>query len=139
MTNSCTSIGILSEILILIGFIQTARTLHAACLSPRYPLILHIPVFAALRVFAIWNKSYVWSLPVFALSMAPFVTNLVRVAFSRTSRVFWLTLRRRLARQCQNTSSSWNRSSVWYARRIIHSLCKQLTCGYTHLVSVSQF
>ncbi|EKM57653.1 uncharacterized protein PHACADRAFT_251412 [Phanerochaete carnosa HHB-10118-sp] len=64
MTNSCTPIGVLSEILILIGFVQTA-------------------IFAALRVYAIWSKSYVWSLPVFVLSMAPFVTNLIGAAMSK--------------------------------------------------------
>ncbi|EKM57661.1 uncharacterized protein PHACADRAFT_206542 [Phanerochaete carnosa HHB-10118-sp] len=33
--------------------------------------------FSALRVFTIWNKSYVWSLLVFALSLVPFITNMI--------------------------------------------------------------
>ncbi|EKM48267.1 uncharacterized protein PHACADRAFT_214876 [Phanerochaete carnosa HHB-10118-sp] len=45
-------------ILILIGFIQTA-------------------LFASLRVFAIWDRSYVWSLIVFALNMVQFATNVI--------------------------------------------------------------
>lgn len=38
-----------------------------------------MPVFSALRVFAIWDRSYVWSLVVFALGIMPFAINLVRV------------------------------------------------------------
>lgn len=48
--------------------------------TPRVLTDFHTLVFAALRVFAICNRSYVWPLPVFALNMVPFVTNMVRVA-----------------------------------------------------------
>ncbi|EKM50256.1 uncharacterized protein PHACADRAFT_201098 [Phanerochaete carnosa HHB-10118-sp] len=54
----CSPLQILNWVLDLIGFVQTA-------------------LFSALRVFAIWDRSYAWSLVVFALSMVPFATNLV--------------------------------------------------------------
>ncbi|EKM54052.1 uncharacterized protein PHACADRAFT_209878 [Phanerochaete carnosa HHB-10118-sp] len=53
----CPQSEILSWIFSLIGYLQIA-------------------LFSALRVFAIWNRSYVWSLMVFTLSMVPFATNL---------------------------------------------------------------
>ncbi|EKM48425.1 uncharacterized protein PHACADRAFT_202831 [Phanerochaete carnosa HHB-10118-sp] len=37
---------------------------------------LQVALFSALRVFAVWDKSYVWSLITFALSMVPFATNI---------------------------------------------------------------
>ncbi|EKM48623.1 uncharacterized protein PHACADRAFT_108583, partial [Phanerochaete carnosa HHB-10118-sp] len=38
---------------------------------------LRAAVFSALRVFAVRDKSYVWSLITFALGMVPFATNMV--------------------------------------------------------------
>ncbi|EKM48076.1 uncharacterized protein PHACADRAFT_77010, partial [Phanerochaete carnosa HHB-10118-sp] len=56
LENSCTPLQILTWVLNLIGFVQIA-------------------LFSALRVFAIWDRSYVWSLVVFVLSIVPFATN----------------------------------------------------------------
>ncbi|EKM48477.1 uncharacterized protein PHACADRAFT_202765 [Phanerochaete carnosa HHB-10118-sp] len=40
------------------------------------PETANAALFSALRVFAIWDRSYVWSLITFALSMVPFATNM---------------------------------------------------------------
>ncbi|EKM57644.1 uncharacterized protein PHACADRAFT_251381 [Phanerochaete carnosa HHB-10118-sp] len=66
--NTCPPLEILTWILILIGFVQTA-------------------LFSALRVFAVWDRSHVWSLVVFALSMVPFATNLFKATQSTFSSV----------------------------------------------------
>ncbi|EKM57597.1 uncharacterized protein PHACADRAFT_206490 [Phanerochaete carnosa HHB-10118-sp] len=63
-THSCKTLSVLDVVITLTGFIQTA-------------------LFSSLRVFAIWRRSYVWSLPVFALSMVPVVTNLIYTAMSK--------------------------------------------------------
>ncbi|EKM48943.1 uncharacterized protein PHACADRAFT_265962 [Phanerochaete carnosa HHB-10118-sp] len=63
-SNSCTPLEIMVWIFSLIQFLQIA-------------------LFSALRVFAIWNKSYVWSLAVFALSMVPFAINLYQAVESK--------------------------------------------------------
>ncbi|EKM50244.1 uncharacterized protein PHACADRAFT_201084 [Phanerochaete carnosa HHB-10118-sp] len=42
-----------------------------------------MPVFSALRVFAIWDRSRVWSIVVFALSMVAFVTNIYDAAVTK--------------------------------------------------------
>ncbi|EKM57660.1 uncharacterized protein PHACADRAFT_251424 [Phanerochaete carnosa HHB-10118-sp] len=62
--NACAPLNILGYVFLLIGFLQTA-------------------VFSALRVFAIWNRSYLWSLIVFALSMVSFVMNLIDAAVTK--------------------------------------------------------
>ncbi|EKM57621.1 uncharacterized protein PHACADRAFT_206512 [Phanerochaete carnosa HHB-10118-sp] len=62
----CLPLNIVNWIIFLTGFVQ-------------------ISLFSALRVFAIWNRSYIWSLVVFALSMAPFVTNLIEATVSKYS------------------------------------------------------
>lgn len=41
-----------------------------------------LAVFAALRVFAIWNRSYVWSMIVLALGLVPFGTNMVSRSYT---------------------------------------------------------
>ncbi|EKM57631.1 uncharacterized protein PHACADRAFT_192772 [Phanerochaete carnosa HHB-10118-sp] len=64
LLQDCTPLNILTWAPILIGLVQTA-------------------VFSALRVFAVWDRSYTWSLIVFALSMVPFLTNLVIAAVSK--------------------------------------------------------
>ncbi|EKM57646.1 uncharacterized protein PHACADRAFT_251384, partial [Phanerochaete carnosa HHB-10118-sp] len=62
--NGCKPLGILTDTLNLIGFVQTG-------------------LFAALRVFAICNRSYVWSLPMFALNLVPFAINLMYYTTSK--------------------------------------------------------
>ncbi|EKM48828.1 uncharacterized protein PHACADRAFT_266071 [Phanerochaete carnosa HHB-10118-sp] len=62
--NSCAPLEIVSWIVTLVQFFQVA-------------------LFSALRVFAIGDRSYVWSLTIFALSMVPFVTNLYNIVESK--------------------------------------------------------
>ncbi|EKM50266.1 uncharacterized protein PHACADRAFT_201110 [Phanerochaete carnosa HHB-10118-sp] len=67
-TRSCPPLGTLAWVLGLVEYIQIA-------------------FFSALRVFAIWDRSYSWSLVVFTLSMAPFATNLYQVVKSKYASV----------------------------------------------------
>ncbi|EKM57677.1 uncharacterized protein PHACADRAFT_206557 [Phanerochaete carnosa HHB-10118-sp] len=60
----CTRLSIFLQVFILIGYAQAA-------------------LFSALRVFAIWDRSRIWSLVVFVLSMAPFIVNLFSVVMSK--------------------------------------------------------
>ncbi|EKM57608.1 uncharacterized protein PHACADRAFT_251322, partial [Phanerochaete carnosa HHB-10118-sp] len=66
--NNCIPLTILVPVFFLIGYAQTA-------------------LFSALRVFAIWNRSHIWSLVVFVLSMVPFITNLVAATMSKYTAV----------------------------------------------------
>ncbi|EKM57682.1 uncharacterized protein PHACADRAFT_251462, partial [Phanerochaete carnosa HHB-10118-sp] len=66
--NNCAPLYILIRVFLLIGYTQTA-------------------LFSALRVFAISNRSHIWSLVVFALSMVPFMTNLVDAAMTKYTAV----------------------------------------------------
>lgn len=62
--STCQGVAILTTIPVLIGFVQTA-------------------LFSALRVFAIWNRSYFWALLVLVLGLAPFITNVYARAIAQ--------------------------------------------------------
>ncbi|EKM56349.1 uncharacterized protein PHACADRAFT_193966 [Phanerochaete carnosa HHB-10118-sp] len=65
--------------------IQDCKPLQV--LSWAFPVIqlLQTALFSALRVLAIWDKSYFWSLLTFVLSMVPFATNIYIAAVSKYS------------------------------------------------------
>ncbi|EKM57679.1 uncharacterized protein PHACADRAFT_206559 [Phanerochaete carnosa HHB-10118-sp] len=66
---------------VLFGSVRWCMLITATLqLAPTTP---NTAVFSALRVFAIWDRSRIWSLVVFALSMAPFIVNLVFTTMSR--------------------------------------------------------
>ncbi|EKM50273.1 uncharacterized protein PHACADRAFT_201113 [Phanerochaete carnosa HHB-10118-sp] len=70
LLQDCAPPDILYWVLVLVQFLQAA-------------------LFSALRVFAIWNRSYVWSLVVFVLSIVSFVTNLNDAAMTKYELVMY--------------------------------------------------
>ncbi|EKM50265.1 uncharacterized protein PHACADRAFT_201108 [Phanerochaete carnosa HHB-10118-sp] len=64
--EACATLEIMNWIFFLAEFLQSS-------------------LFSALRVFIIWDRSYIWSLVVFALSMIPFATNLHNAVESKYS------------------------------------------------------
>ncbi|EKM50263.1 uncharacterized protein PHACADRAFT_201106 [Phanerochaete carnosa HHB-10118-sp] len=64
-------------------FLQDCAPLTILDWVPNLIVFIQIALFSALRVFAIWDRSYVWSLVVFALSIVPFATNIQNAAGSK--------------------------------------------------------
>ena len=72
------------------GYIETARTSDDyICATIYFKLISS--VFSALRVFAVWQQSYVWASAVLILGIAPAATNLVWEAFGYVLRYAYST------------------------------------------------
>ncbi|EKM48120.1 uncharacterized protein PHACADRAFT_203221 [Phanerochaete carnosa HHB-10118-sp] len=62
---------------------QTANPLQALGWAFAFIQFLQAALFSALRVFAVWDKSYVWSLITFALSMVLVATNIYNAVMTK--------------------------------------------------------
>ncbi|EKM57590.1 uncharacterized protein PHACADRAFT_89998, partial [Phanerochaete carnosa HHB-10118-sp] len=71
-------------LLVILGFVPATQRVF--CPNMKRALSFHWSVFSALRVFAVWNRNYVWSLIVLALNMVPLATYLVCAVLSQAPR-----------------------------------------------------
>jgi hypothetical protein len=102
---------IFEQVLFLIGVMQSACE-YRVSFTITYTmktLFTAFQVFSALRVAALWNRSYLLLLFVFSLDMIPFGTNLVRLILYTNSACLFHLSSMVLLDQCTNTSAhlSW--------------------------------
>ena len=77
LPSNCEALIWSSEILFFAEFIGTAcKHTHSAAMSCNVCSQQYL-VFSAIRVFAIWQRSYSWACVVFLLGIVPAATNLV--------------------------------------------------------------
>ena len=86
LVSQCAALDWSSEALLYLTYIEGARKpKRSLSYCSHHTKSSATVVFSAMRVFAVWNRSYLWALASLILGLVPVMTNLVQIAFLERS------------------------------------------------------